>query len=90
MLPSMETRLILAVASWAELLNLCIPDLFAIIFSLTVLVPPLWTLSAAIHCAEILYPSLLTCTTQVCIFNVEIRLNSTHRYIFSKVAQAVI
>lgn len=69
MLPSMETRLILVVASWAKLQNLCFPD---IIFCLTVPVPPLWTLSAAIHCAEVLYPSLLTFTTYVCVFNVEI------------------
>lgn len=84
MLPSMETLLILAVASWAELQNVCFPGLFALKFSLTVPVPPLWTLSAAIHCAEVLYPNLLTCTTHVCIFNVEIWLNIRHRYIFSR------
>lgn len=77
MLPSMETRFIWAAVSRARPEKLCFPVLLAIIFNLIVLFPPLRMLA-------VLDPSLLTCTTHVCIFSVVTRLNSAHRYILSK------
>lgn len=78
MLPSMDTRFILAAASWAELEKLWFPDFWAITVSSLSVLPPT---AAVIHRAEGMFPSLLAGTEHVCIFNWDRRLNSTHRYI---------